>query len=128
MRRLHPFALGSVVAALVAGGVVGTAALNLRAIVVFALFMAGGAAIAALVCWRWPGLSAPAWKLWPAAIVTNPLFLVGVYWSIDQYDCLLGHTRGWDCMFATFGPILAGLCVLPPVAGLALRWWRARRE
>lgn len=124
MRRFHPFATGSVLAGLVVGGVAGTAVLNLKAIVMLALFMALGAAIAALVCWRWPGLAAPAWKLWPMAIVTNPLFLVGVYWTIDQVDCLFRGARGWDCMFAAFGPILAGLCVIPPAVGLAVRWWR----
>jgi len=124
MRHLHPFAAGSVLAALVVGGVAGTVALNPKAIVMLALFMAAGAAIAALVCRRWPGLAAPAWKLWPMAVVTNPLFMVGVYWTIDQYDCLLGRSRGWDCLFAEFGPVLAALCLLPPAVGLATRWWR----
>ena len=124
MRRLHPFAVGSVLAGLVVGGVAGTAVLNLKAIAMLALFMAAGAAIAALVCRRWPGLAAPAWKLWPMAVVTNPLFMVGVYWTIDQYECLLRRSRGWDCLFADFGWMLAALCLLPPAVGLAVRWWR----
>ncbi|WP_395712020.1 hypothetical protein [Reyranella sp.] len=115
MRRLHPFAAGSVLAGLAVGGMAGTAVLNLRAIVMLALFMAAGAAIAALVCRRWPGLAAPAWKLWPTAVVTNPLFMVGVYWTIDQYECLLRRSRGgWDCLFSDFGWMLAALCLLPP--------------
>ena len=118
VRRLHPFTLGSVLA-----GLAGTAVLNLKAIALLALFLAAGAAIAALVCARWPGLSAPAWKLWPMAAVTNPLFMVGVYWSIDQHHCLFRAARGWDCMFAAFGPILAGLCLIPPAVGLAVRFF-----
>jgi len=122
MRRLHPFTLGSVLAGLVVGGLAGTVVLNLKAIALLALFLAAGAAIAALVCARWPGLSAPAWKLWPMAAVTNPLFMVGVYWSIDQRECLFRAARGWDCMFAAFGPILAALCLLPPAVGVVARF------
>lgn len=122
LRKIHPFVLGSVVAALVVGGVAGSGALNLQAILGLALVMAVGAAIAAVVCWRWPGLAAPAWKLWPVAVVTNPLFMIGVYWAIDEYDCLFRRVRvGWDCMFSDFGPILAGLCLIPPAVGLVVR-------
>lgn len=124
MRRLHPFAVGSVLAGLAVGGVAGTVALNARAIVMLALFMAAGAAVAALVCRRWPGLAAPAWALWPMSVITNPLFMIGVYWTIDQRACLLRRSPGWDCMFADFGWILATLCLLPPAVGLAVRWWR----
>jgi hypothetical protein len=116
--------VGSVLAGLVVGGVPGSMALNLQAVVGLALVMAGGAAIAALVCWRWPGLAAPAWKLWPVAVVTNPLFMIGVYWSIDEYECLFRRPRsGWDCMFSDFGPILAGLCLIPPAVGLVVRFF-----
>jgi hypothetical protein len=121
LRRLHPFALGSITAAVVVGVAAGPVVLNLRAIVVLALLMAGGAAIAALVCWRWPGLSAPAWKLWPTMTLTNPMFVVGVIWTIDRFECVLSRARSWDCMFADFGPILAGLCLLPPIGGFVWR-------
>jgi hypothetical protein len=123
MRRLHPFVVGSVLGGLVIGGVPGSAALNLQATVGLALVMAGGAAIAALVCWRWPGLAAPAWKLWPVAVLANPLFMIGVYWTIDEWECLFRRTRsGWDCLFSDFAPILAGLCLIPPVVGLVVRF------
>jgi hypothetical protein len=126
MRRIHPFVLGSMLAGLVLGGVAGTAVLNLRAIVAFALLMAAGAGVAALVCRRWPGLAAPAWKLWPVAAIANPLFLAGIAWSIDQWGCLVGRVRGWDCLLAELAPALVLLCLIPPAAGLALRWWRGR--
>lgn len=126
MRKIHPFALGSIAAGLVTGGVAGSAALALHAIVLLALGLGAGAGIAALVCWRWPGLSAAAWKLWPMAVITNPLFMAGVYWTIDKLDCVLSRARSWDCMFADFGPILAGLCLIPPTAGLVVRFVASR--
>ncbi|MFO1162331.1 MAG: hypothetical protein U1E60_26070 [Reyranellaceae bacterium] len=122
MRRFHPFVVGSVLAGLAVGGVAGSEVLNRWAVVTFGATSGACAALAALVCWRWPGLSAPAWKLWPMATITNPLFLIGVYWSIDEYECLLRLKRGWDCMLTDLAPALAGIALVPPTAGLLLRF------
>jgi hypothetical protein len=53
--------------------------------------------------------------------------LAAVAFSVDQYDCLTGERTGWNCMFSDVGPLAAGLCLPPPLVGLALRWWRGRR-
>ena len=126
--RLNVFTCGMIGGALVMGAAPGGTLLNLQGTVLFAAVMAGSAAIAALICSRWPGLEAAAWKLWPAALLANPVFLIGVGYSIDRYECLIGGLNDWSCMFSSFGLIASGLCVVPPAIGLAFRWWRRRRS
>jgi hypothetical protein len=60
------------------------------------------------------------------ALLANPVFLIGVGYSIDQYECLTGDVNGWDCMFTSFGLIASGLCLVPPTIAVALRQWRKR--
>ncbi|MFI5002753.1 MAG: hypothetical protein ACHQK9_22945 [Reyranellales bacterium] len=126
MRRIPPFVYGQVGGALIVGAVAG-AFLDLKAVMVFSSVLGGAAAVSALVCWRYPGFSAAGWKLWLAGVVANPLFLVAVADSIDEYQCLLGWRSGWSCLFSDVGPQAAGLCLLPPVLGLALHRLMARR-
>lgn len=121
MRALSPFVYGHVLGALLIGAV-GGSFLDLRAILTFAAAMAVGAAASAVVCRWWPGYDAPGWRLWLAGALGNPLLLVALGFSIDSYDCLTGKRTGWDCMFSDIGPIVVGVCVLPPLFGLALRW------
>ena len=116
--RIHSFIYGMIGGALVLGGATGGAVLNAGGTLMFSLSMAVGAAIAALVCSRWPGLDATAWKLWPASTIANPMFLISARYSIDQYECLWGNARGWDCMFADVGPMVCALCAGPPIVGL----------
>lgn len=63
-----------------------------------ALVLAGGAAIAGLVCRWWPGLAAPGWRLWLAAWLFNPVVILSLGFILSQYACLLGQVRGWGCM------------------------------
>jgi len=109
------------------GALGGSLVLNLAAIVAFALAMAIGGAIAAFACNRWPGLSAPAWTLWPAAVLFNPMFLLGATYSMANWDCVVGRTTGWNCLFTDLGPILCELALVPPTIGLMARWWVARQ-
>jgi hypothetical protein len=60
------------------------------------------------------------------ATLVNPLMLAAMFWSIDQWECLFAGRTGWNCMFADVGPFVAMLCLPPPLAGLATRWWRRR--
>ena len=126
MKRIDPFALGHVIAALVAGAVAG-AFLDLKAVLVFSSVLAASAIVSALVCWRWPGFTAAAWRLWLIGVLANPLFLAAVAFSIDQYECLVGWKTGWNCMFFDLGPKVAGMCLLPPIGGLLWRGWRRWR-
>lgn len=128
MSHFHPFASGYVVGALIVGAMAGSVALNLTALLVFSLAMAVGAAVAAWICSRWPGLSAPAWKLWPIAVLANPVFLVAAAYSIAEYECLIGRRSGWSCLLVDLIPMLAGICAILPLIGLAARWWASRRR
>jgi hypothetical protein len=121
------FARGMVFGAALTGALGGSLVLSLEAIVAFALGMAAGAAIAAVACHRWPGLAAPAWTLWPAAVLFNPMFLLGAGYSMANWDCLVGKTTGWSCLFTDLGPILCALALAPPSLGLIARWWLARQ-
>ena len=122
-----PFTYGMVCSAPVIGALAGGSALNARGTILFALTMAVGAAVAVLACSWWPKLSAPVWKLWPASVAANPLFLLAAGYSLDHYECLPGSATGWNCFLVDLGPFVAALCLLPPIVGLALRWLRRQR-
>jgi hypothetical protein len=124
----NAFTAGMVGSALLIGAVAGGAVLNVQGTVLFAAFMAVGAAIAAVVSSRWPGPDAAFWKLWLTGVLANPAFLVGAVYSIRQYECLVGDMTGWECMFSELGLVVSGLCVIPPAIGLAFRMGRRRRE
>jgi hypothetical protein len=117
MRALSPFVYGQVL------GASRRRAWRLvprpRAIFTFAIAMAVGAAASAMVCRWWPGYDAPGWALWLTGAIANPLLLVALGFSIDRYDCLLGKRTGWDCMFSDIGPMVVGVCLLPPLVGSA---------
>jgi len=121
------FASAMIVSALLIGVVFGVALLNIRGTVLFSASMAAGAAIAAFICSWWPGLEQAAWKLWPMAIVTNPMFLLGVGYSIEKYECFVGRATGWDCILSELGLIFCALCLVPPTIGLVARMWQRRR-
>jgi|SoiMethySBSTD1v2_1073268.scaffolds.fasta_scaffold1079549_2 hypothetical protein len=121
LRALSPFAFGQVAGALVIGAV-GGSVVDVRAILTFAIVMAIGAAASAMICRWWPGYDAPGWRLWLIGAVANPLLLVAVGFAIEEYDCLLGKRTGWACMFSDIGPMVAGVCLLPPLLGIGLRW------
>ncbi len=127
MSRIHPFALGHVVGAFFLGGVSG-AFLDLKAVMVFSTVLAASAAISALVCWWRPGLEAAGWKLWLVGCLGNPLFVSAVVFSATEYECLVGIRTGWNCLFSELGPLVAGACCLPPLAGLAWRFLARRRS
>jgi hypothetical protein len=122
------FAGGMVSGAALVGALGGGLVLRLEAVVAFALGMAVGAAIAAFACSWWPGLSAPAWRLWPAAVAFNPMVLLGAGYSMANWECLVGRTTGWSCLLAELGPMLCGLGLVPPSIGLIARWWAARQR
>src|SRR5215207_95792 len=117
------FAGSMVLSAALTGALGGSLVLSVVAIVAFALGMAAGAAIAAFACSRWPGLSAPAWTLWPAAVAFNPMVLLEAGYSMANWECVVGRTTGWSCLFTDLGPMLCGLGLVPPTIGLIARWW-----
>lgn len=117
-----------VLSAALTGALGGGLVLNLVAVVLFALGMAAGAAIAAFACSRWPGLAATAWTLWPAAVVFNPMVLLGAGYSLANWACVVGTKTGWSCLFTDLGPMLCALGLVPPTIGLIARWWAARQS
>ena len=126
MRRIPSFVYGHVLSALLLG-FVGGALLNLTAVAIFCGVMAGSALASAFVCWLWPGLAGPGWQLWLVGTVANPLFLVAAFLAFQNYDCLVGQKTGWDCMFSDAYPVAMGICLIPPLIGLAVRWLARRR-
>jgi hypothetical protein len=127
VRRIPSFVYGNVVGGLITG-IVSGAFLDLKAVVIFSASLAANAAIVSLVCWWRPGFEAAAWKLWLMATFANPLMLVALGFTIDQHECLIGSKTGWNCMFATIGPLVIGVCLVPPTIGVLVRWLVARRR
>jgi hypothetical protein len=127
MRRIHPFVVGHVVTALVAGAITG-ATLDAEAAVLGGAVLAAGASISSVVCWWKPGFEAAAWLLVPVAILANPLMLValGDMMFID-FGCLMGSKKGWDCLGFAIAVVVAGVCLVPPFGGWLWRAWRRRR-
>ena len=121
MRRIPSFVYGHVLSAFLLG-FVGGVFLNLEALLVFCSVMAGSALVSALVCWRWPGYAGAGWKLWLVGVIASPLFLVAAFLVAQDYECLTGSKTGWDCMFSDMYPLMMGVCVIPPLIGLAVRW------
>jgi hypothetical protein len=121
VRTLSPFIYGQILGALVIGAV-GGSFVDFKAIFVFGAAMAVGAAASAMMCRLWPGYEAPGWRLWLVGALANPLLIVALGFSIDSYECLLGRRTGWSCLFSDIGPLVAGVCLLPPLFGIALRW------
>jgi len=126
VRRIPSFVYGHVLSALLLGAV-GGAFLDLKAVMIFGGVMATSAIASAFVCWLWPGFAGPGWQLWIAGVIGNPLFLVAAFFAYQDLDCLIGNKTGWNCMFSDIGPFTMGVCLVPPLFGLALRWLASRR-
>ena len=125
MRPAIPFVFGQVVSALLSGAV-GGALINTASIESFSIMMAVAAAASATVC-RWvPGYEGRWWQLWLAGAGTNPLLLVALAFSFDAADCVVGARKGPACLFSDIGPLVVGVCLLPPLFGLGLRGILAR--
>ena len=83
-----------------------------------ALGLAGGAAIAGLLCrWR-PGLAAPGWRLWLAAWLFNPVVVLSLGFILTQYECLLGQVRGWGCMGVALVVLAFPVTLVGPTIGV----------
>jgi hypothetical protein len=125
MRPAIPFVFGQVLSALLIGAV-GGALINTASIESFSIIMAVAAAASATVC-RWvPGYDGPWWQLWLAGAGTNPLLLVALAFSFDAADCVVGARKGPACLFSDIGPLVVGVCLIPPLIGIGLRGILAR--
>lgn len=127
MLRIHPFVMGHLIGAVVTGGAAGAFS-DPRTAFIGALALFGGALVSSYVCQWWPGVEAPAWKLWPVAVFANPVMLAALGFMAVDWACVVGAQRGWGCFVAALAILVAGLCVLPPVGGLLWRGfkrWRA---
>ena len=126
-RRIHPFVLGHLGGALVAGCIVVSFVNFFPSVTVTAVLVAN-ALIATLICSYWPGLKVSGWRLWLTASLANPLVLVGGLWSGIQYECLVGQKMGWDCVGAGIAFAAAGLALLPPFFVVGARWYARRSQ
>jgi hypothetical protein len=127
VRRIPSFVWGHVLSALLLGFVSG-AMLNLAAVLSLSGLLAFSALVSAGLCWRWPGFAGPGWQLWLVGVIANPLFLTAAFFSYQELDCLTGAKTGWDCMFSQAFPMAMGICLIPPLIGLAARWLARRGE
>jgi len=126
MLRIHPFVMGHLIGAVMTGAIAG-AFINPQAAFIGAVGLFGGALVSCFICqWR-PGVEAAAWKLWPAAVLANPIMIAALVFMAVDWQCIVGARRVWDCLAAAMAIIAAGLCLLPPLGGLLWRWWKSRR-
>lgn len=127
MLRINPFVMGHLVGAVLVGGAAGTLFLDAQAGLICAVALLAGAFVSSYVCQWWPGVEAPAWKLWAVAVFASPIMLLTLGYMAVDYECVVGIRRGWNCLLAALAIMAAGLCLLPPLFGLAWRWWKHRK-
>jgi hypothetical protein len=87
-------------------------------VVLGTLAAAIGAAIAAMACRWWPGLDASGWLLWLAAWLFNPVVIAGIIYILSQYECLLGQSRGWQCMGLALAILAAPITLVAPTVAV----------
>lgn len=136
MLRIHPFTMGHLIGAAIVSGAVGmflpyarfapTMMLTFFALTMVLAFVVA-TAVSSFICQWWPGLEAPAWKLWLTAVFVNPVMLSALGFMAVDWECVVGGRRGWDCLAAAMAIFVTGLCLLPPFGGLVWRWWKRRR-
>ena len=125
MLRIRPFVMGHLIAAVLVRAGAG-AFLAAEAMLICGMGMLAGAVVSSLVCQWKPGVEAPAWQLWPVAVLANPVFLAALVFMALDWECVVGRQRGW-CLVAAMAIIAAGLCLLPPLGGLLWRSWKRHR-
>jgi hypothetical protein len=121
MRAGLPFLAGHVLGALVIGAF-GGALVNGASILSFAIVMGMAALASGLLCNWLPGYDGPGWMLWLSGAGLNPLLLVALASSFDTAGCVVGTQTGRACMFSDIGEMIVGVCLLPPLIGLGVRW------
>ena len=126
MLRIHPFVMGHLIGAVMTGAITG-AFIGPQAAFMGALILLAGAVASCLVCQWWPGVEAPVWKLWPVAVLFNPVLIASLGFMVVDWECVVGTRRGLNCLPVAMAIVTAGLCLLPPVGGLLWRWWKRRR-
>jgi hypothetical protein len=126
MLRIHPFVMGHLIGAVMTGAIAG-AFIGPRPAFMAALILLVGAVVSCQICQWWPGVEAPAWKLWPAAVFGNPAMVGALGFMVLDWECVAGTRRGFSCLLIAMAIVAAGLCLLPPIGGLLWRWWKRRR-
>src|SRR5580698_1120868 len=121
MRPGVPFMIGHVLGALVIGAF-GGALVNGTSILSFAIVMAVAALASGLLCNWLPGYDGSGWLLWLSGAGLNPLLLVALDSSFDTAGCVVGTQTGRACVFSDIGEMIVGVCLLPPLIGIGVRW------
>jgi hypothetical protein len=118
--------MGHLIGAVVVSGAVGAFLPNAQFALIMVLVFVAAAAVSSFICQHWPGLEAPAWKLWLTAVFANPVMLSALGAMAVDWDCVVGLRRGWNCLAAAIAIVVAGGCLLPSLFGLAWRAWKRR--
>jgi hypothetical protein len=82
------------------------------------LAAAAGAAIACLACRWWPGPAGSWWRLWLAAWLFNPVVIAAMGYVLSQNACLLGQSRGWQCMGLALVVLASPLTLIAPTVAV----------
>lgn len=126
MLRIKPFVMGHLVSAVLVGAGAGTL-LDVRASLYVALVLLAGAVVSSFVCQWKPGVEAPAVQLWLVAVIANPILVASLVFMALDWECVAGLRRGENCIAAAIAIAAAGLCLLPPIGGVAWRGWKRYR-
>jgi hypothetical protein len=125
MKRVPPFVLGYVVVSFLLGAGVG-ATMDMQAAAIGAGLLVFGALVACLLCYWLVGFEGPWLQLLFVALITNPTFLLAAGVTLHDIECIVGRKRGWDCLGAAIGIVVAGGALVTPLGGLLWRWFRRR--
>ena len=125
MKAVPPFVAGYVVSSFLIGAGVGIT-MDLQAAAFGAGLLVGGALVSCLLCWWLLGFDAPWRRLLPAALFTNPTFVVALFFVVHDIGCLTGGRRGWECLAAAIAIVIGGGALPTPLGGLVWRWWKRR--
>jgi hypothetical protein len=121
---MHPFLAGylatSIVLGAVGGAVVGVFG-RLEAAALGAAVMTGGSLVGAAIAAIGRGYDAPSGKLWLAATLGNPLFLLSLLFTGGGWNCFAGGVYDLGCFSHLVAGVFALACCLPPCVGLLLR-------
>jgi len=111
LERIPPFVTGQVAGAVTMGLAThllnGAYFINLDWVVLMSM----GPVVSALVCWRWPGPDAPAWKLLPVALLANPMMLMLIAVALGWPTSVPGsRSSSWCRVSCRFWRALPGAC------------------
>lgn len=123
-----PFVVAQCLAAAVIGAVAG-AHVGLGTVLLGAALMFVGSVVSAVISGMiFLGEDVAGWKQVTVAIFGNPLMMLALFVMALGWKCVVGLDHEIGCIAPLIAELVALLCLFPPFAGLAWRWWKRRRQ